>query len=118
MGKQNMAMFEEAMRMFNPFRGPGASPPGGANGQEPPKAERLTSTADVLAVLDRLNRGGRTLVLFNGRRLPDSPVPLVGVDVNLLPLGAIERVEVLKDGAAAQARLGEGKQFGKIVLTP
>lgn len=45
--------------------------------------------------------GGRTLVLFNGRRLPVSPVALLGVDVNLLPLGAIERIEVLKDGAAA-----------------
>src|SRR5512145_2997748 len=45
--------------------------------------------------------GGRTLVLFNGRRLPVSPVALLGVDVNLLPLGAIDRVEVLKDGAAA-----------------
>lgn len=37
MGKQNMAMFENAMRMFNPFQrgqgGPGARP---ANGQEPP----------------------------------------------------------------------------------
>jgi iron complex outermembrane receptor protein len=45
--------------------------------------------------------GGRTLVLFNGRRLPVSPVALLGVDVNLLPLGAVERIEVLKDGAAA-----------------
>jgi iron complex outermembrane receptor protein len=45
--------------------------------------------------------GGRTLVLFNGRRLPVSPVALLGVDVNLLPLAAVERIEVLKDGAAA-----------------
>jgi NADPH:quinone reductase-like Zn-dependent oxidoreductase len=30
----------------------------------------------------------------------------------------IDEVVPLKDGAAAQARLGEGKQFGKIVLTP
>ena len=39
MGKQNMAMFEQAMRMFNPFqRGPNAqgTPPASANGQEPP----------------------------------------------------------------------------------
>ena len=43
----------------------------------------------------------RTLVLLNGRRL----VPVGGgipiVDVNLIPTGAIGRVEVLKDGAAA-----------------
>jgi NADPH:quinone reductase-like Zn-dependent oxidoreductase len=30
----------------------------------------------------------------------------------------IDEVAPLKDGAAAQRRLGEGKQFGKIVLTP
>ena len=42
MGKQNMAMFENAMRMFNPFRpgGAGGGQPGGppANQSEPPKA--------------------------------------------------------------------------------
>ena len=38
MGKQNMAMFENAMRMFNPFQRPGGPgmPPAAANGQEPP----------------------------------------------------------------------------------
>lgn len=45
--------------------------------------------------------GTRTLVLFNGRRLPGSPQGLNAVDLNLLPLSAIGRVEVLKDGAAA-----------------
>ena len=30
----------------------------------------------------------------------------------------IDEVLPLKDGAATQARLAEGKQFGKIVLTP
>jgi len=48
MGKQNMAMFEQAMRMFNPFRAgqPGSGQPGQpgqvppmANGQEAPKPE-------------------------------------------------------------------------------
>ena len=43
----------------------------------------------------------RTLVLLNGKRL----VPVGGgipiVDINLIPQGAIGRVEVLKDGAAA-----------------
>ena len=43
----------------------------------------------------------RTLVLLNGKRL----VPVGGgipiVDVNLIPSGAIGRVEILKDGAAA-----------------
>ncbi len=45
--------------------------------------------------------GTRTLVLFNGRRIPGSPQGLGSVDVNLLPAAAIGRVEVLKDGAAA-----------------
>lgn len=43
----------------------------------------------------------RTLVLFNGRRLATSIRSGGGVDVNLLPSNAIQRVEVLKDGAAA-----------------
>ncbi|MFN3511840.1 MAG: TonB-dependent receptor domain-containing protein [Phenylobacterium sp.] len=45
--------------------------------------------------------GARTLVLFNGRRVPVSPQGLNSVDINLLPTAAIGRVEVLKDGAAA-----------------
>lgn len=52
MGKQNMAMFENAMRMFNPFAAggqPGAGPaqasppPPHANGAEPPAAEPTRS---------------------------------------------------------------------------
>jgi len=43
MGKQNMAMFEQAMRMFNPFRpgqtGQGPGTPPMTNGQEPPKSD-------------------------------------------------------------------------------
>ncbi|MBL6616963.1 MAG: polyhydroxyalkanoate synthesis repressor PhaR [Reyranella sp.] len=36
MGKQNMEMFERAMRMFNPFQGRVPTTPAAANGQEPP----------------------------------------------------------------------------------
>ncbi|HEX2559307.1 TonB-dependent receptor domain-containing protein [Phenylobacterium sp.] len=46
----------------------------------------------------------RTLVLMNGRRLAPSPgtVALAGVyDINLIPVAAIGRIEVLKGGAAA-----------------
>jgi iron complex outermembrane receptor protein len=44
----------------------------------------------------------RTLVLLNGRRV----VPMAGgtyptVDINLLPIAALGRIEILKDGAAA-----------------
>jgi iron complex outermembrane receptor protein len=44
--------------------------------------------------------GARTLVLMNGRRLVPSPAP-IGYDLNLLPMAALGRIEVLKDGAAA-----------------
>ena len=43
----------------------------------------------------------RTLVLLNGRRLAAAPTLVGSVDTNLLPLAAVSRVEVLKDGAAA-----------------
>lgn len=46
----------------------------------------------------------RTLVLLNGRRIAPSPLANGGsgvVDTNLIPLAAIGRVEILKDGAAA-----------------
>lgn len=44
-----------------------------------------------------------TLVLLNGRRLANfaSPGDSAGVDLNNIPAGAIERVEILKDGASA-----------------
>ncbi|TFW19954.1 TonB-dependent receptor [Massilia arenosa] len=50
--------------------------------------------------------GGRTLVLVNGRRVSVYGGGSAGaagssVDVNSIPLAAIERVEVLKDGASA-----------------
>ncbi|MBT9487334.1 MAG: TonB-dependent receptor [Rubrivivax sp.] len=47
-----------------------------------------------------------TLVLLNGRRVPvnalyDSSGAGAAFDINSLPIGAIERVEILKDGASA-----------------
>jgi polyhydroxyalkanoate synthesis repressor PhaR len=58
MGKQNMAMFEEAMRMFNPFSRPGQTPPTAANGQEPPaKTEAPAAPAPANdAAIDDLKR--------------------------------------------------------------
>jgi iron complex outermembrane receptor protein len=44
----------------------------------------------------------RTLVLLNGRRLPNSPVTAdQTIDLNTLPLEAVERVEILTDSASA-----------------
>lgn len=48
--------------------------------------------------------GQNTLMLFNGRRLPHYSLPLgslVFYNVNNLPLMAVSRVEVLRDGASA-----------------
>jgi iron complex outermembrane receptor protein len=43
----------------------------------------------------------RTLVLMNGRRLANTAFSGTTVDINSIPLSAIERVEVLTDGASA-----------------
>lgn len=44
----------------------------------------------------------RSLVLLNGRRLPRSPVTAdQGIDLNLIPLQAVERIEILTDSASA-----------------
>ena len=62
MGKQNMAMFEKAMRMFNPFQpgqpgGPNPPAPTAANGQEPPKPEAAAAAApNKDAAIDALKR--------------------------------------------------------------
>ncbi|TXI22020.1 MAG: TonB-dependent receptor, partial [Roseateles sp.] len=42
-----------------------------------------------------------TLVLLNGRRLSNQGTSGGSVDLNAIPLDAIERIEVLKDGASA-----------------
>ena len=50
-------------------------------------------------------RNAATLVLVNGRRSAYNPVSATGgysfVDVNMIPVSAIERIEVLADGASA-----------------
>jgi polyhydroxyalkanoate synthesis repressor PhaR len=64
MGKQNMAMFENAMRMFNPFgkgqpSGAGGTPPSQANGQEPASAAKgpeAPAAASNEAAIDDLKR--------------------------------------------------------------
>ncbi|WP_110686158.1 TonB-dependent receptor [Salinicola aestuarinus] len=43
----------------------------------------------------------KTLVLLNGRRLANNSLDGGAVDLNTIPFGAIERVEVLRDGASA-----------------
>ncbi len=43
----------------------------------------------------------RTLVLIDGRRQPKSPLTGSTNDLSTIPLGAIERIEILSDGASA-----------------
>ncbi|MBN8428413.1 MAG: TonB-dependent receptor [Xanthomonadales bacterium] len=86
------------------------------------KAQGLTSVGDVIqnitsngsALNSTFNNGGngetrvslrnlgsaRTLVLVNGRRWPGGTGLGGAVDLNTIPTAAVERIEVLKDGAS------------------
>jgi iron complex outermembrane recepter protein len=60
------------------------------------------SSAQGVAQLNLRGIGaGRTLILVDGRRLPKSPSTGSSQDLNAIPLGAIERIEILTDGASA-----------------
>ena len=43
----------------------------------------------------------KTLVLLNGRRIANNALDATAPDLNMIPFGAIERIEVLRDGASA-----------------
>ncbi|WP_395700614.1 TonB-dependent receptor [Aquabacterium sp.] len=64
-----------------------------------------STTGGISAISLRGLTSLRTLVLLNGRRIAPYGIGFTGdsvsVDVNSIPLAAIERVEVLKDGASA-----------------
>ncbi|OYO26602.1 TonB-dependent receptor [Janthinobacterium sp. PC23-8] len=45
--------------------------------------------------------GDKTLVLLNGRRIANHPYDGASVDLNIIPIAALDRVEVLRDGASA-----------------
>ncbi|MCW3836353.1 TonB-dependent receptor domain-containing protein [Sphingomonas canadensis] len=74
--------------------------------------ENLASNADVVTGAQRGTNGlsaanlrgqgsAATLVLLNGRRVAAHGLSGSAVDVNQIPFSAIERIEVLKDGASA-----------------
>lgn len=74
--------------------------------------DNLASNADVVSGQQRGNNGASfanlrgqgsagTLVLLNGRRVAAHGLNGAAVDVNQVPFAAIERVEVLKEGASA-----------------
>jgi iron complex outermembrane receptor protein len=75
-------------------------------------ADNLASNADVTSGAQRGTNGlsaanlrgqgpGGTLILLNGRRVAAHGLTGSAVDVNQIPFAALERVEVLKDGASA-----------------
>lgn len=60
------------------------------------------SSAQSNAEIDLRGLGGRrTLVLIDGRRLAKSPFTGTSANLNTVPLGAVERIEILSDGASA-----------------
>jgi len=60
------------------------------------------SSAQSFAGVDLRGLGSsRTLVLIDGRRLPKAPNVGDSVDLNSIPMAAVERVEILTDGASA-----------------
>jgi iron complex outermembrane receptor protein len=63
-------------------------------------AEGSTLTGYSAASLRGLG-APRTLVLLNGKRLANTAFSGAAVDINAIPLSAIERVEILTDGASA-----------------
>src|SRR3569623_718149 len=75
-------------------------------------ADNLASNSDVVSGAARGTNGlsaanlrgqgsAATLVLLNGRRVAAHGLQGSAVDVNQIPFAAIERIEVLKDGASA-----------------
>ena len=75
-------------------------------------ADNLASNADVVSGAQRGTNGlssanlrgqgnASTLVLLNNRRVAAHGLQGSAVDVNQIPFAAIERIEVLKDGASA-----------------
>jgi outer membrane receptor for ferrienterochelin and colicin len=80
--------------------------PANGNGAFSTRGNNQDSTANGAASISLRGLGAdATLVLVNGRRVAISPfaesVTTNFVDINSLPVAAIERVEVLKDGSSA-----------------
>lgn len=60
------------------------------------------SSAQGLAALDLRGLGSeRTLILIDGKRAPKAPFAPTAQDINAMPLAAVERIEILQDGASA-----------------
>ena len=91
-GATSVADLIQALPSMQGFTNEGAAVGGGGNGFSGASLHNLGET--------------RTLVLLNGRRLASFAGQyitgsLAGIDLNTIPISAIERVEILADGASA-----------------
>lgn len=60
------------------------------------------SSAQGVSQVDLRGLGAeRSLILIDGRRLPKSPSTGSSQDLNSIPMAAVERIEILSDGASA-----------------
>jgi iron complex outermembrane recepter protein len=67
-------------------------------------SQSIGSTTGGQATADLRGLGGngnKTLVLLNGRRVANHAFDSGSVDLNAIPLAAIDRIEILRDGASA-----------------
>lgn len=80
--------------------------------------ERSGSSAQSNATFDLRGLGSqRTLVMFDGQRLPGSPaLGADAVNINMLPMTAIQRMDILADGASAV--YGSDAVAGVVNLVP
>ena len=98
MEKQGITTAEQLVRTLS-ANGTGAENMTSGNNVFGADADRLAGGASFASL-----RGlgpGATLVLLNGRRVATHGASGRAVDLNSIPLGAISRVEILKDGASA-----------------
>jgi iron complex outermembrane receptor protein len=98
MEKQGVTNAEQMMRLIS-ANGSGADNMTSGNNVFGADADRLSGGASF-ASLRGLGPTG-TLVLINGRRVAAYGLSGNAVDLNMIPLAAVARVEVLKDGASA-----------------
>ncbi|SDJ68193.1 TonB-dependent receptor plug domain-containing protein [Microbulbifer yueqingensis] len=65
--------------------------------------ERSGSSAQSNATINLRGLGAqRSLVMINGRRMPGSPnLGAASVNLNMIPMTAVERIDILADGASA-----------------
>jgi iron complex outermembrane receptor protein len=96
--KQGITSAEQLMRMIS-ANGTGADNPTSGNNVFGSDSDRVVGGASFASF--RGLGASSTLVLVNGRRAPTHGKSGKAVDLNSIPMAAIARIEILKDGASA-----------------